>query len=260
MAALRDKEGITNQAIAQRRARLTKQVPAPTDIATYAVAHRATVNIARFLPEDVVSRVAEYEGRLHQKEASAPVPQARKAAQATTKKTEPREVKFENFKVPPGTLSEKQLANAEKMAREVYPLLYAVENSMREFVNAHLTGAFGKGWWDREKIVSRPMRDVVKRNKAARGQDRWVLTGNVHPIYLIELGHLSDIITSEEGWPVFRKLLPRQSWVTELVKAMEQPRNVVAHMNPLQRQNINGLVTRAQEWFDQIKDHPPPKS
>lgn len=257
MAALREKEGITNQAIAQRRDRLIRHVPMPTDVATYVVAHRANVNIARFLAEEVVSRVAEYDGRLHQKEASATQP-TRKAERVTTKRTGPREVKFENFKVPPGTLSERQIANAEKMAREVYPLLYAVENSMREFVNAHLTAAFGKDWWDRPKIVSRPMHDVVKRNQAARGRDRWVLTQRVHPIYLIELGHLSDIVTSEEGWPVFKKLLPRQSWVSELVKALEQPRNVVAHMNPVQRQNINGLVTRAREWFDQIRDHPRP--
>lgn len=254
MAALREKEGITNQAIAQRRKRLIKLVPMPTDIATYVVAHRANVNIAKLLPEETVSRVAEYEGRLHQKEM-APAESVRKADRVRANRVGPREVKFENFKVPAGALSARQIANAEKMARDVYPLLYAVENSMREFVDVHLTTAFGKDWWDRPKIVSRPMRDIVKRNKAARGRDRWILTQNVHPIYLIELGHLSDIITSEEGWPVFKKLLPRQSWVSELVKALEQPRNVVAHMNPLKQQNINGLTTRAREWFDQIKGH-----
>src|SRR6476661_5631626 len=240
MAALREKEGIGNRAIGKRRERLIKLVPMPTDIATYVVAHRANVNIAKYLPEELVSRVGEYDSRVHQKEAATgPATPPRTAPRTRTKSTGLRVVKFENFKVPPGALSDKQIANAERMAREVYPLLYAVENSMREFVKAHLASAFGTDWWERPNLVSQPIRDVVMRNQTARGRDRWVLTQNVHPIYLTELGHLSDIIISNDGWPIFKPLLPRQSWVTELVRALEKPRNVVAHMNPLQPQNVN---------------------
>jgi hypothetical protein len=72
-----------------------------------------------------------------------------------------------------------------------------------------------------------------------------------------EPGHLADIIVSQDGWEVFKKHFPRQAWVTEHVRSFEQPRNVVAHMNPLQPSNIRGLETRAQEWFDQIKGHAP---
>lgn len=53
-------------------------------------------------------------------------------------------------------------------------------------------------------------------------------------------------------------MFPCQAWVTEHFESFEQLRDSVAHMNSLQSQNIEALETRAQEWFDQIKDHLPP--
>jgi hypothetical protein len=68
-----------------------------------------------------------------------------------------------------GALSDGQVKNARRMAERVYPLLYAFENSVREFVNGHLQAAYGRNWWDREKLVAKTVRDVVKRNQRAKG-------------------------------------------------------------------------------------------
>ena len=125
-------------------------------------------------------------------------------------------------------------------------------------MDGHLTQAHGKDWWDRPKLVGKGPRDALTRNKGAEGRNRWVERKNQRPIYYTELGHLADIITSEDGWKVFKPILDDQAWVKSHVRAFELPRNVVAHMNPLLEKNVKGLEVRAQEWFDQIKDHPPP--
>jgi hypothetical protein len=259
MAEFREKAGISSQAIAQRRDKLARLVPMDTDMATYVAAHRAGVKLAKHLDADTVRKVAEYDQLVHAKESG--VGPVAAATQATVHKRGGKvatEVQFANFKAPPGTLSTQQLKNAARMAEKVYPLLYAFENSVREFVNGHLTDKYGMKWWDRTGLVGKSARDVVERNKKATGKNRWVLRKTAHPVYSTNLGHLGSIITSTDGWKVFGPMFPSQAWVTAHFETFEQLRNVVAHMNPLQAQNIKALETRAQEWFDQIKDHPTP--
>jgi len=260
MADFRQKAGISSQAIAQRRDKLARLVPMDTDMATYVAAHRAGVKLAKHLDADTVRKVAEYDQLVHAKEPGRGPVAAPPPAKVDTKGKAATEVQFANFKAPPGTLSARQLKNAARMAEKVYPLLYAFENSVREFVNGHLTDKYGKKWWNRTGLVSKNARETVERNKTATGKNRWVLRTTAHPVYSTNLGHLGSIITSTDGWKVFDPMFPSQAWVTEHFETFEQLRNVVAHMNPLQAQNLKALETRAQEWFDQIKDHPPPSN
>jgi hypothetical protein len=253
---VRDKlGGVSLQAVSQRRRRLTAKVAMPTDIATYVLAQRLGIPIARFLDEPTLAKVAEYESRLSQKESSqAPVVAAPPSRKSRSNDRSPRPIELGKVKVPAGALPQQQASDAERMA-SVYPMLYVFENSARALVMGHLEKAYGKGWWDRPKLVPTAVRRVVERNQAASGRDRWVVRPTVHPIYLTELGHLADIITSEDGWTVFKDVFPRQSWVTEHFRTVEAPRNVVAHMNPLALSNVRSLETRCREWFDQIAGH-----
>src|ERR687892_487494 len=83
-----------------------------------------------------------------------------------------KEVHLDRVKVPDTALSARRLGEAKRMGA-VYPILYAFENSVREFVDGHLTEAFGKGWWSDSKIVGRGIRQTVERNQAAEGQHRY---------------------------------------------------------------------------------------
>ena len=261
MAEFRQKAGITNQAIKKRRDKILALVQMPVDVATYVAAQQAGVQLNKHLDEPTLRTVAEYGGmvRAASPEGQAPLPQPQPSKRATRAMVV-QELKLPNVTVPPGMLSERAQSDAWRMAQRVYPLLYVFENSVREFVDGHLTTAYGKDWWDRPKLVGKGARDAFKRNKEAQGRNRWVERKNQRPIYYTELGHLADIITSEEGWNVFNPIFDDQSWVKSHVRAFELPRNVVAHMNLLLEKNIKGLEVRAQEWFDQIKDHLPPRS
>lgn len=261
MDAFRRKAGIKNRAIQQRSKAIRSLVTMPGHIATYVAAHRAGVPLEKYLDDsDLLRQVAEYDQLVYAKEQAAGAAVVAAPSKDTPRKAEAKtatEVRFPNFKVPPGTLSGAQVKNAQKMATEVYPLLYAFENSVREFVHGHLTAAYGKDWWDRAHLVKSEIRKKVEIVRRAEGADRWVERKTAHPIYYIMLGDLATIMLSNDGWKVFKPIFNRQGWVEDRVASVEVPRNVVAHMNPLLAKNIKGLEVRAQEWFDQIKDHLP---
>jgi hypothetical protein len=258
LKAVLDKTGLTRQGVVDRRNRLRKLVPMPPDIATAVVAHRANVDISRFMDEESVRVVGEYDERVHNKEGGAAAALPAPPKQAKAKGKAPSEIAFPNFKIYEGGLSDKQLKDLEKMARRVYPLLYAFENSVREFVNGHLTAAYGEAWWHRPHLVKKSTRESVARIKKQQGEARWVERKSAPEINYTMLGQLADIMLSNDGWKVFEPIFKKKSWVEDRVTSLEIPRNVMAHMNPLMEKNIKGLEVRAQEWFDQIKGHSPP--
>ena len=245
MAEFRKKTGITNRAIALRSQKLQDLVRMPRHIATYLAASRAGVAIDNHLDADTLREVADYDVRVHAKEQTAGPVAVPAPAKQGTKRKGATEVQFPNFQVPPGTLSEGQMKNAQRMAVRVYPLLYAFENSVREFVNGHLTAEYGKDWWDRQNLVSSGVRNAVAITQRARGSHRWVERKTAHPIYYTMLDNLKDIIVSNDGWKVFKPILNKQAWVEDRVASMEVPRNVVAHMNPLLEKNIKGLEVQS---------------
>jgi Swt1-like HEPN len=259
VAAFKEKAGITDRAVRFRRDKLLELVPGQIDTATNAAAHQAGVKLDKLISPEKVQDAAQYLRLLQQAGAPSPAaPQVASTPKRTAKGKVRDDFKLPNVTVPPGTLSARAVADAKRMAERAYPVLYVFENSVREFVDGHLRAEYGKDWWDRPKLVAKGPRESYERNKRAQGNNRWVERKNAHPIYYTELGHLADIVTSEDGWKVFKPILNDQAWVRQHVRAFEVPRNIVSHMNPVINNTIKGLEVRAQEWFDQIKDHPPP--
>jgi hypothetical protein len=259
LAALREKlGGVSDQAISQRRRRLQKLVPVPTDVATYIVAHREGLRINKYLDSETLQSVAEWETRVAAKEGRGGSDGASaQRATARGRTTVVREAKFGDVKVPPGGLSQKHLADALTMA-EVYPVLYVFENSVREFVDGHLTKAYGPNWWGEPKLVPKDVRDTVERVRKAEAINRAHTSRNARPIYYTMLGDLVNIVVSEKGNKVFKKpMFPRTTWFPELVQSAEVTRNIFAHMNALQKRDIRRLEDALGIWLDQIKGYEP---
>jgi Swt1-like HEPN len=263
LAALRKKLAkrgdppVSLQAVQQRRSRLQDKVPMPTDIATYVVAQRAGVRLHQYLDADILDQVATAEGRLSAKEGpatAAPANLSRRAPRSTAITV--KEVHLGKLKVPESTLSATRMAEAEKMAA-VYPVLYAFENSMREFIDGHLTAEYGRDWWDDTKIVSTGVRANVDRARNAEAKNRYHSSRSARPIYYTNVGDLALITQSANGWKVFKKHFPSDKWYPGLVERIETSRNVVAHMNPLQKRDIDRINLNAEDWFAQIKGHEP---
>jgi hypothetical protein len=249
--------GVSVQAVQQRRARLQKLVPVPTDVATYIVAHREGLRINKYLDAETLKSVAEWEAQVAAKEKPSSGGTALPQSKGRTRTTVVREAKFGDVKVPRGSLSQKHIADAEQMAK-VYPLLYVFENSVREFVDGHLTNAYGAKWWDEPGLVPKGVRDNVERVRNAEAVNRAHTSRKARPIYYTMLGDLVNIVTSTKGNLVFKRpMFPRATWFPELVHSAEVTRNIFAHMNPLQKRDIRRLEDALGIWLDQTKGYEP---
>ena len=58
------------------------------------------------------------------------------------------------------------------------------------------------------------------------------------------------IAHSENGWKIFKSLLPSARWLDGRVEVIEASRNVVAHMNPLQKRDIDRIRLNFEDWLD----------
>ena len=87
------------------------------------------------------------------------------------------------------------------MAIDVYPLLYAFENSVREFIDGHLIAAYGANWYDDPKIVSTDVRRTVERNRKADTENRTHSARNARPIYYTTFGGADPDRAEQEGKP-----------------------------------------------------------
>jgi len=228
----------------------------PSDVATYIVASREGVRLHRHLDAEVLEQVATFEARLRAAEDGAPAPTASPKARAP-KASVQKVLRAGSVKVPSQALSPKHMEDARRMA-EVYAVLYAFENSMREFIDGHLTAAYGATWWDDPKIVNGDMRKIVERNRSSEKRHRYHSARNARVIYYTDIGHLPLLVQSANGWKVFKAIFPSDRWLAARVEVVETSRNAVAHMNPLEKRDITRINLNFEDWLDQIKGHAPP--
>jgi hypothetical protein len=107
--------------------------------------------------------------------------------------------------------------------------------------------------------VSETVRKTVEINKKAEGRNRYHSRRNAPPIYYTNIDNLGSIAMSEKGCPVFKPpLFPSDKWLPSLLEKVEASRNVVAHMNPLQKRDIDRIKFNFGDWLEQIKGHEPP--
>jgi hypothetical protein len=261
--ALQKHLGITRRGVNLRREKIQTTLGMPDDIALYIAAQRAGLRIHRWVKDaDVLEQVASFDARLTAKEGgtsqvtTTPAAKAKRNGGAERKSAA---FALDKIKVPSGVLSEKRQREAVEMATKVYPLLYAFENSVREFIDGHLTATYGPEWWDEPKLVSTDVRRTVEISRKAEAENRTHSARNARPIYYTTFGDLVAIVLSEKGAKVFKRpLFPRPTWFPELVKASEHTRNIVAHMNPLERQDLQRLEVDFRDWTNQIAGHLPP--
>lgn len=270
LTALRETLGqdgrpVSRQSVEKRRNRLQVIVHMPNDIATYIVAGREGIRLHKYLDTPTLEQVASFEGRLLAKEAGVEVPPKAGRGRAPRKAgtAAARELRIGDIKLPSRALSSKRIHEVGRMA-EVYAKLYAFENSVREFLDGHLTAEYGTAeygtaWWDDPKIVNTEIRRTVERNRKAEVEHRYHSARNARPIYYTNMGDLVYIANSEKGGKVFSKFFPPgNAWFKSIVDKIEQSRNVVAHMNPLARRDITRIEVNFEDWLDQTKGHEPP--
>lgn len=138
-------------------------------------------------------------------------------------------------------------ANAIRM-RRCYELLFMLENLVREFVVTRFTEDHGPIWFD--TVGTSDMKKKVQQRKEAEEKNQWHIGRNAGDVYYLDFGDLGLLIKNQ--WAVFREFLPDQAWVESRMSEAERSRNVIAHTNVLDGEEIKRLEMHLQDWIRQL--------
>jgi hypothetical protein len=241
------KLGLTQQALSRRVQLKKDRSPMSTEDATYLVAHEAGIRIDKYLDVAQVDRVRSLHAQL-----GVVIPAA--TAQRKVQKAKPpvaRQLRFaNNFRVKSSVLPAAKLDEAKEMA-QLYPILYVLENSMREVVQRVMKRDFGSDWWDTQ-LTAGKLRSVHQtassRLASEQTRQKWHQRRGAHPIDYIGLDELGDIILGKQAIFFQGVLGSDVDWFKHFMKELEPSRNVLCHMNPLSDTNARDLMTKLERW------------
>jgi hypothetical protein len=155
--ALLDKLNISPSALSQRIKRLKKQIPMTTDQGAYLIAHQEGIPIDKYLSPEMLARVRELVQQVHGISNTTVEISPKKCRKSVSQR---QIVIAKEFKVTDPILPDSKLNEAKEMAA-LYPLLYVLENSIREFIDRIMTSNYGVDWW--ENVSAKLKRDVQNR-------------------------------------------------------------------------------------------------
>jgi hypothetical protein len=237
------KLGITPQALSQRAERIKKSMPMTTEEATYVLAHRIGLKLDRYLDADTMNKLRPI---VSYQEPNATIPTIKNK----------REIAKEYhvtisgvFKGSDPLLDGLKLNEAKSMA-SIYPLLYVLENSIRQFICLIMDKEVGQDWLENE-VPKELKKDVADRMKD-ENVNAWHQRRGAHPIDYLDLKDLPRLISKRVN-KIAPKIIPSYEWFAQMIKEVYLSRCVLCHMNPLDNDSIDSVKLRFKQWQKQIK-------
>lgn len=250
--ALLTKLDVTPQRLSQMTKKRKQDLPMSTEQAVYTLAHENGIDVSKHLSKD---ETTEARGLVSQLRLSANTTNAASGSTAgsKTKSTTPRPVVITIAGVDveklPG-MSATHAKEAKMMAEKVYPAIYVFENSVRDLVERVLKAQFGSDWW--AKAVPGKVQTTAKSHKDAEEKDPWHSQRGGREIDYVFLNDLWAIMKHQ--WKYFKDLFPSQSWAENLITSdMNVSRRVLAHMTPLDSDDVKNLEAAFRKWAKQLK-------
>jgi hypothetical protein len=241
-ADLLKKLDVSKQQLSRLVARIKRLYgPMSTEEGTYVLAHLEGMDLTKYLEQVTVDRIR---GMLPK--TGAPTPNR---ASTRPKVTDKRTVRVgPNLRLVDDMAVDAMLPapvaeDARRMA-SIYPKLYLFENSLRNVIIRVLSAKYGKDWWAK---VPRPVRDTVTDRKATEARKPWHGKRGTHEIYYSDFGDLRDIIT--KNWVDFQDIFLTQTWITQRLDELEPPRNILAHNNPMSKQEEKRIDVYFNDWI-----------
>lgn len=164
----------------------------------------------------------------------------------------PRKVKGLPKKYPntAADFSDPYLANPQ-LPTEAYSILFILENSLRLFITRVLSATYGQSWWT-EIVKKKATQDIatkVNERKTNESSNWHHSKRGVHEIYYTDYSGLLTIMRSFDPQfsPYFKKL-PEKNLPGKLAE-LTQTRNIVAHNNPIGKNDLDRLRVHARDWM-----------
>lgn len=228
---------------------LANDAQASAEDGVYLLAAKERINLNKYLPEGKVSEIRELHLKLNQQQALGSYQESTRKKAQTTPRFSKMTCIGKGFTLTDPILPARILIEAKKMSETVYPLLYVLENSIREVIVRVMSNKYGNNWWDVE--VHKDIKDEVQRRKRQEKENPWHGKRGAHEIYYTDILHLKRIV--QKNWSDFKDILPGQQWLTQRLEEISHSRNPVAHMNPLSQKDIKRIEVYFRDWHDQIK-------
>ncbi|RHA39001.1 Swt1 family HEPN domain-containing protein [Cellulomonas rhizosphaerae] len=141
--------------------------------------------------------------------------------------------------------SEEARTQAESMGR-VYELLYCLENSIRELVEATLREAFGVDkWWTNG--VDLAIRKIAEKRQVDDHKARWHGPRGESLLAYVDFPQYGDIIVGQ--WQHFEPLLGDQAWVNYYFEELNRTRRALAHTGTLTDADVERMEIRVRDWL-----------
>jgi hypothetical protein len=153
--------------------------------------------------------------------------------------------------IPEINLPPEKVTEAKRMGA-VYPYIYVLENSIRYFIRNTLESLHGPKWWTTCASKEAIMKASERKDK--QGKARYYGTIAPHPVYLVDLDDLRNIMI--RNWKDFEPKLPKlpstQAWVINILQTIEETRNIMAHNNPISKDDELKLKVHFKDWASRI--------
>jgi 5-methylcytosine-specific restriction endonuclease McrA len=224
--------GITPQALSQRAKRIKKRFgPMTTDEAVYVIAHMAGLDLSKFLPLEILDRIRSLVPR-------------EVTALAVRPRVHQMKHKRPRIKVSSYPLVQEALLRAGlRIGNEIYPQLFALENSIRRAVEMQLSTS-GEDWWDR--LVPDEVQRNVQRTIARERRYRHREPRSDRPLYYSNFDDLRKIVLANQ--PYFNDIIQDFEWFRVRMEDAYIARNKIAHCVPLGEDDSANLLTFQREW------------
>lgn len=250
--ALLAKLDVTPQRLSQMVKKRKGELPMTTEHAVYTFAHEHGVDIGKELD---AAETAEVRSLVSQLRAMSSVPTSATNGSRTTRATAkaPKSVVVTiagvNVEKLPG-MTAAHAKGAKMMAEKVYPTVYVFENSVRDLIERVLKAQFGSDWWT--KAVPAKVQTTAQKHKDDEKKDPWHSQRGNRDIDYVFLNDLWAIINHQ--WKYFKDLFPSKSWAESLITSdMNVSRRVLAHMTPLDTDEVKNLEAAFRKWTKQLK-------
>jgi hypothetical protein len=137
------------------------------------------------------------------------------------------------------------LADAERMS-EFYKLFYALENDMRDLIEATLAESKGSDWWT--DAVPQAVRDNVQKNYE-RESSEGLPPRSDRFIDYTTFGELGEIL--RENWEAFSGMFSNatRNRVLRVINRLNLVRGPIAHCNLLPEEEAIRLKLAIRDWY-----------
>ncbi|MCU9614047.1 Swt1 family HEPN domain-containing protein [Caldibacillus lycopersici] len=109
---------------------------------------------------------------------------------------------------------------------EVYTYLYAVENSLRLFIEEVCKDVYGDDYFSKITVPN-PLRNTITNRVEKAQANKWLSVRGDSKLFYLDFKDLGAIISN--NWDVFKKYFPSQDFIIPKIDEMAECRNLIAH-------------------------------